>query len=91
MKVTTKETQVRFANVDSYRLCQGSKNYGSNNESNDEKYSRATRKQRLHDNINKNEKNEKNKINNNSRKINFPRSKIGTVNNFDAYIIPKKT
>ena len=66
MKVTTKETQGRFVSVDSYRLCQGSKNYGSNNESNDEKYSGATRKQRLPDNINKNEKNE---INNNNRKI----------------------
>ncbi|MGX7745659.1 hypothetical protein [Rhodopseudomonas parapalustris] len=60
MITTTKATQHILVTIDNYCFYQESKNYESNDESNDEKATRATREQRQPNNINKNDKNVKN-------------------------------
>jgi len=60
MITTMKATQTILITIDNYCYYQNPKNYESNDESNDEKVTEATRKQRQPNNINKNVKNEKN-------------------------------
>ena len=67
MITTTKATHGLLINIDNYDFYQTSKNYESNNDSDDDGYMKAIREQRQPDNINKNDKNVKND-NNISRK-----------------------
>jgi hypothetical protein len=60
MITTTKATQGLLINIDNYCFYQTSKNYESNVEGNDEEVTRAPRKQRQPDNINKKDKECKN-------------------------------
>jgi hypothetical protein len=57
MITTTKATHKMLVTIQKYCVYQDSKLYESNAESNDEKDTKATRKQRQPDNINKNDKN----------------------------------
>jgi hypothetical protein len=60
MITTTKATHGMLINIDNYDFYQDPKNYESNDEGNDEKATKGTRKQRQPDNINKNVNNVKN-------------------------------
>jgi hypothetical protein len=60
MIATTKATQGIVITILNYGHYQDSKSYESNDESNDEKAMKPTRKQRAPNNINKNDKNDKN-------------------------------
>jgi len=60
MIATTKATQGIVITILNYGHYQDSKNYESNDEGNDEKAMKPTRKQRAPNNINKNDKNDKN-------------------------------
>lgn len=64
MIATTKATHGMLITIDKYCLYQNPKLYESNGESNDVSATKATRKQRQPDNINKNVKNDKNDKNN---------------------------
>lgn len=64
MIATTKATQGMIVTLCNYNFYQDFSNYGSNDESNDEKATKPIRKQRQPSNINKNAKNEKNSITN---------------------------
>jgi hypothetical protein len=71
MITTTKATHGLLINIDNYGFYQNPKNYESNEESNDEEETKATRKQRQPDNINKN-----GFKNGNNEKSSSPKSKI---------------
>lgn len=60
MITTTKATQGMLVSIDKYCIYQNPNNYESNNESSNEKHTKAKREQRQTDNINKNDKNDKN-------------------------------
>lgn len=60
MITTTKATHGLLINIDNYCIYQDSKSYEANDEANNERVTKAERKQRQGDNINKNDKKEKN-------------------------------